>query len=173
MRRRFDCRRPRTGPERTLSGSLPERDRTELEVRRRIWRAFLGRCPNCGDGRLFRTYLNQVDRCAACGEAFGHIRADDAPPWLTILVVGHLVVPTMLLVESVAPWPLCASSAIWPLVTVALALVLLPRCKGVFLAIIWATNAPGAERSASSGFESHSASAIEAGQPLANQNDPI
>ena len=44
----------------------------------------MGKCPNCGAGALFRSYLKQVDHCAVCGESYGKIHADDGPPWLTI-----------------------------------------------------------------------------------------
>ena len=63
-------------------------------------RGVLGRCPKCGNGRLFRSYLKVVDECSSCGERYGHFRADDAPPWLTILVVGHLTVPVVLAIEQ-------------------------------------------------------------------------
>ena len=66
-------------------------------------RGFLQRCPNCGKGHLFRAYLKQVDSCADCGEPFGHIRADDGPAWLTILITGHVVVGVALAVEMIAP----------------------------------------------------------------------
>jgi len=119
----------------------------DRETLRAVWpsirRAVCGRCPRCGEGRLFRSYLKQVDTCAFCGEAFGHIRADDGPPWLTILVVGHLVVPLALYAEKHADWPLWVSMAVWPGLALGLSLALLPRAKGVFLGMLWATGAPG------------------------------
>lgn len=53
-------------------------------------------CPMCGRGALFGSYLKLSERCAACGETLGHIRADDGPAWATILVVGHTMVPAFL-----------------------------------------------------------------------------
>lgn len=111
------------------------------------WRALCGRCPNCGEGRLFAGYLKQVDACANCGEAFGHIRADDAPPWLTILVVGHIIVPLAVTIETFDLWPTWVAMTLWPSVALALTLAVLPRAKGVFLAAIWLTRAPGSETS--------------------------
>ncbi len=111
-----------------------------------VWRAIRGRCPSCGRGRLFKSYLKQVDVCEACGEPFAHIRADDAPPWLTILVVGHLVVPAAVAVERFALWPTWLAMTVWPLLALALALIILPRAKGLFLAAIWLTRGPGSER---------------------------
>lgn len=110
-----------------------------------VRRALLGHCPNCGKGRLFRSYLKQVEHCAACGEPFGHIRSDDAAPWLTILIVGHIVVPVALSVETSATLPSWVSMSLWPLLALALSLILLPRAKGLFLSFIWHTRSPGSE----------------------------
>ena len=105
-----------------------------------------GLCPNCGKTRLLHHYLKVVDRCPACGEAYGHLRADDAPPWMTILIVGHIVVPIVLIVEQAYQPALWIQFAVWPTVTLALTLALLPRCKGIILAMMWAHDSEGSER---------------------------
>lgn len=111
-----------------------------------IRRGVFGRCPNCGQGKLFASYLKQVEHCAVCGEAFGHLRSDDAAPWLTILVVGHVVVPIVLAVESRTSWPSWVSMTLWPSLALLLVAIVLPRAKAVFLSAIWATGSPGSER---------------------------
>lgn len=112
-----------------------------------ILRGALGRCPRCGKGRILHHYLKVVDKCSGCGEAYGHFRADDAPPWLTILVVGHVTVPIILALEQTVQLPLWLGLAIYlPLITL-LTLAVLPRCKGVILALLWATKAEGSEKS--------------------------
>lgn len=108
-------------------------------------RAIAGRCPNCGEGRLMRSYLKQVERCPACAEGFGHIRSDDAAPWLTIMVVGHIIVPLLLTVEQNTAWPAWVAMTVWPAAAFALSLLLLPQAKRLFLALIWSTGAPGSE----------------------------
>ena len=113
------------------------------DLRSAVTRALRGRCPNCGVGRLFRAYLKQVERCAACEERFGHIRADDAPPWLTILITGHLVVPLALMFEPHATWPTWMAMIAWPSLALALALLILPKAKALFIGVIWATRAIG------------------------------
>ena len=123
------------------NASQPER--TGLGVV--VGRALSGRCPNCGRGKLFASYLKQVDHCAECGEAYGHIRSDDGAPWLSILVVGHIAVPTIFFAEKHTSWPDWVSMTVWPAFAVALALVILPRAKAVFLSIIWRTRAAGSE----------------------------
>ena len=111
-----------------------------------VRRALLGKCPNCGRGKLFASYLKQVDHCAVCREPYGHLRSDDAAPWLTILVVGHIVVPIVLAVESRSSWPTWISMMLWPVLALALVAFVLPRAKALFLSVIWATGAPGSGR---------------------------
>jgi uncharacterized protein (DUF983 family) len=64
-----------------------------------ISRGAIGRCPRCGKGSLLYRYLKIVDCCSVCGEPYGHFRTDDAAPWLTILVVGHITIPIVLIFE--------------------------------------------------------------------------
>jgi uncharacterized protein (DUF983 family) len=100
-------------------------------------RGFFQRCPNCGKGHLFRAYLKQVDNCSECGEAFGHIRADDGPAWLTVMFTGHVVVAVMMSVESLLTMPLWASIAAFSALSGAMVLGLLQRAKGIFIGLIW------------------------------------
>jgi len=109
-------------------------------------RGALGRCPRCGQGALFRRYLKIVDRCSGCGEPYGHFRTDDAAPWLTILVVGHVVVPIVLMFEQALQLAMGLTLTIWLPVIVLLTLVLLPRCKGVIAALMWAVKAERSEK---------------------------
>ena len=111
-----------------------------------ICRGALGRCPRCGQGRLLHHYLKMVDRCSVCGEPFGHYRTDDAAPWLTILVVGHITVPIILICEMNFQLPLALALAIYLPLILGLTLFLLPRCKGIMAAILWAMKAEGSEK---------------------------
>jgi uncharacterized protein (DUF983 family) len=109
-----------------------------------ILRGLMQRCPRCGRGRLLRAYLKPVEACSDCGETFGHMRADDFPPYLTILIVGHVVVPLALLAHQ---WGLPASVAVVLWVPTALALtLLLPRCKGAIIGLMWSLGMTGNER---------------------------
>lgn len=115
----------------------------------RVWpaivRAVSGRCPACGGGKFFKSYLRQVDRCSVCDESFGQIHADDGPAWLTIGIVGHVVVPILLFTETNYSSPFWISMTVWPLTALALTLTILPRAKALFIAAIWAMKAPGVE----------------------------
>ncbi len=102
-------------------------------------RGFRGRCPNCGEGRLFRAYLKVVDRCAACGTELFHQRADDAPPYFVTLITGHVVVPGALAVEVAFAPPLWMHALIWGPLTIAMALGLLQPVKGAIVGWQWAT----------------------------------
>jgi uncharacterized protein (DUF983 family) len=107
-------------------------------------RGFLMRCPNCGGGSLFRSYLKPVESCSACGTALGHIRADDFPPYLTIFVVGHLVVP-LLVISGRAEISTALQIAIAVPATLVLIMLLLPRLKGAVIGLMWSLRLSGAE----------------------------
>jgi uncharacterized protein (DUF983 family) len=106
-------------------------------------RGFLRRCPNCGQGHLFTGYLKVADNCPVCRADLHHHRADDGPAYLTILIVGHLMAPLILYVFTVfRPDPLVMAT-IFTVGCVALSLYLLPRLKGVVVAIQWAKRMHG------------------------------
>jgi uncharacterized protein (DUF983 family) len=109
-------------------------------------RGALGQCPRCSHGRLLHHYLKIVDRCCACGEPYGHFRSDDAAPWLTILVVGHITMPIVLALEQSFELVMWVELAIYLPLVMLLTLALLPRCKGVILAMMWAMKAEGSEK---------------------------
>lgn len=117
----------------------PERRPLGLALRRGL----MLRCPACGEGKLFRKFLKIVDRCPHCGEELFHHRADDAPPYFTILIVGHVVVPIMLAVELAYLPPLWVHMMVWPAVTLLLSLALLPRIKGAVVGWQWAARMHG------------------------------
>jgi uncharacterized protein (DUF983 family) len=111
-----------------------------------ILRGALERCPRCGHGRLLHHYLKMVDHCSVCGEPYGHYRTDDAAPWLTILLVGHITIPIILVCEMNFSLPLWLAFAIYLPLIAGLTLFLLPRCKGVMAAVLWAMKAEGSEK---------------------------
>lgn len=114
---------------------------------RNLWQA-LGRgwrkkCPHCGSGPLLKTYLKLHDTCPVCREDLTPARADDGPAYLTILIVGHLMAPLLLLAfETWRPDPLTLFT-VFAVGCVALSLYLLPRLKGVVVAFQWARGMHG------------------------------
>jgi len=110
---------------------------------RAVTRGLLCRCPACGQGRLLSGYLTVRPACPACGEDFTAQRADDGPAYLTILIVGHLMAPTILWAFiAFRPQPL-VMIAIFATGCVALSLALLPRMKGMMVAIQWSRRMHG------------------------------
>ncbi len=101
------------------------------------------RCPACARGALFDGYLAIRPACPACGEPLAGHRADDAPAWVTMLVVGHLMVPAILAARGIDGWPTWAHMVVWPLVALGLCLALLPRMKGAIVGWQWACRMHG------------------------------
>lgn len=108
-----------------------------------MWRGARKTCPQCGRGRLFSGYTRTRETCANCGLNLSGHRADDAPPYLTIVIVGHIVVPAALAVKQLHHPPLWLQFAIWgPLIIVA-TLWLLPIAKGAMVGLQWANRMHG------------------------------
>ena len=102
------------------------------------WRGFKNQCPNCGEGRVLRSYLKIADTCPSCGEKLSRAKADDGPAYLTIIVVGHLLVPIMgWLYAEFDPKPIWVAVGFCGTATL-LSLLLLPRFKGMIVGIQWA-----------------------------------
>jgi uncharacterized protein (DUF983 family) len=101
----------------------------------------LGRCPKCGQGRLYAKYLRIADRCGACGADFSIADSGDGPAVFVILVVGALAVPFVLVLQLGFGWPLWAVGVAGLLFTLGLSLALLPVFKGVLFTLQWAHGA--------------------------------
>ena len=106
-----------------------------------FWRGFRRLCPRCGQGRMFAGYLSVREACDACKMEFEPLRADDAPPYFTLFIVGHLVVGLYLLLWPHMPLPDWAHAVIWCSLTLILCIVLLPFVKGGVMAVIFRTKA--------------------------------
>jgi uncharacterized protein (DUF983 family) len=103
-----------------------------------FWRGVKGRCPNCGQGALFRKYLKVQTICETCGHDNGQYPADDAPAYFTILIVGHLIVAPLLIFKFILVWPVAwVLGLTLPALAIA-SLVVLPRVKGAVIGVQWA-----------------------------------
>ena len=103
-----------------------------------FWRGWRQACPACGNGRVFGKFLKVEHACAACGTELHHQRADDAPPYFTMFIVGHVVIGGLLIVEKKFHPDYWVHMALWLPLTVVLSLWLLPRIKGAFIGLQWA-----------------------------------
>ena len=115
--------------------------RPDVSMGTAIKRALMRKCPSCGEGRLFQGYLRQADHCSKCNEPLGEVRADDGPPWLTILIVGHLLAPVLVLVTGQSLVPLWLTGVGMMTLAMAMCLSILPMAKSVFIAVIWKSTA--------------------------------
>ena len=120
---------------------------TGLREKRDVWQAlkrgFRGRCPNCGEGKLFRAFLKVDNACSACGQDFTPHRADDLPAYLVIVIVGHIVVPMALMIETNYSPPVALQLAVYLPFTFLASLALLQPVKGAVVGIQWALRMHG------------------------------
>jgi uncharacterized protein (DUF983 family) len=112
-------------------------------VWRSIGRGLQGRCPNCGQGRLLHGYLTPVATCDVCGEDLSHQRSDDFGPYVTMVVVGHLVVPLVLFVMMSTDWSAWAIFVLALVFTALLSVALLRPVKGAIIGAQWALRMHG------------------------------
>ena len=116
-----------------------------ISLSKAMWRGFVGKCPNCGEGHLFARFLKVADRCEKCGEELHHHRADDFPAYLVIIAIGHAIVPTILAVEIAYAPPVWLQLIVWLPLTLFSALFLLQPTKGAIVGLQWQTGMHGFE----------------------------
>ena len=115
--------------------------------KRNLWtamkRGFRCRCPRCGEGKLFRAFLKVDDHCSACGLDYTPHRADDLPAYLVIVIVGHIVVPTVLWIETNYSPPVWFPLVTYLPFTLVASLALLQPVKGAVVGLQWALRMHG------------------------------
>jgi uncharacterized protein (DUF983 family) len=116
-------------------------------AKRDVWsamkRGFRGRCPRCGEGKLFRAFLKVDDHCSVCGQDFTPHRADDLPAYLVIVIVGHIMVPLALMIETNYAPAVALQLAIYLPATLIASLLLLQPVKGTVVGVQWALRMHG------------------------------
>jgi uncharacterized protein (DUF983 family) len=120
---------------------------TAIGEKRDLWsamkRGFRCRCPRCGEGKLFRAFLKTANNCSACGLDFTPHRADDLPAYLVIVIVGHIVVPIALWIETNYSPAVWLQLAIYLPLTFVMSLALLQPVKGTVVGMQWALKMHG------------------------------
>ncbi|MGV9007546.1 MAG: DUF983 domain-containing protein [Brevundimonas sp.] len=102
---------------------------------RPIRAGLLCRCPNCGEGKLYKGFLEVTDRCAVCDYDFSHLNTGDGAAIFVMQIAGGIVVFGALFVQVAYNPP------IWAMLVVALPLVaglslgLMRPAKGVMVAL--------------------------------------
>lgn len=121
---------------------VPRQFGGDSEPSRPLWRAlrrgWRRRCPACGRAAMLFRYLKVHDRCSACDLELHHQRADDAPPYFTITIVAHIIMPALLISERLWHPPEWLHMTIWIPLTLGLTLFFLPRVKGALIGLQWA-----------------------------------
>jgi len=119
----------------------------DQDAERQTWPAMklgmAGKCPSCGEGKLFKKFTTINDECPSCGLNINGHRADDAPPYVTIMIVGHVAIPIALMLERVYAPPMTFQLVFWSIVMVAMSLWLLPVAKGALINLQWANRMHG------------------------------
>jgi uncharacterized protein (DUF983 family) len=127
---------------------------TAAGEKRDVWtsikRGLRGRCPRCGEGKLFCAFLKVGNKCSVCDLDFTPHRADDLPAYLVIVIVGHIVVPTALWIETDYSPPVWLQLAIYLPFTLVASLALLQPVKGAVVGMQWALRMHGFDENAPS-----------------------
>ena len=125
-----------------IANSEPQKAQ-ERSVKQAMLRGAALRCPACGKGKLYASYLKVNDVCPACGEELFHQRADDAPAYFTMFIVGPVVVALVLMVEDLFAPALWVHALLWTPMVLGMSLWLLPRIKGALIGLQWANRMHG------------------------------
>lgn len=113
---------------------------------RSIGRGLAHRCPNCGEGGIYRRYLKVRPTCEVCDHELARYPADDGPAYLTILLIGHLIVGPAFFFPVVWETPPQISLPIILGVLTVVTLLALPRVKGGWIGLMYALQVTDRDR---------------------------
>ncbi|MBB3359383.1 MULTISPECIES: DUF983 domain-containing protein [unclassified Novosphingobium] len=102
-----------------------------------LWRGARGHCPRCDGARLFAAWLRPVAQCPACAQDWRGHSADDFPPYVAILITGHVMAPVIIALglHTTLSWPVMMGVCLT--MTVTMVLGLLQPAKGAVIALQW------------------------------------
>jgi len=100
-----------------------------------IIRGLRGRCPQCGEGKLFTGFLGLRSGCDRCGLDYGFADAGDGPAVFVILIGGFIVVFAAMVVEVVYAPPYWVHAALWIPLILLVTLAPLRPLKGLLIAL--------------------------------------
>lgn len=106
-------------------------------IRQAVARGIGGRCPRCGQSRLFRAFLKPVAHCRRCDQDWTLQRADDFPAYVSLFVTGHVMAPLAVYLARDTSWSVSAISALVLPLALALSVGLLQPAKGAIIALQW------------------------------------
>lgn len=100
-----------------------------------------GRCPRCGEGRLFKGFLTVGKGCGNCGLDYDFADSGDGPAVFVIMLVGFLIIGLVLAVELAYQPPIWLHMIVWLPLTVIVAACVLRPLKGLMIALQYRNNA--------------------------------
>lgn len=100
-----------------------------------------GRCPRCGEGRLFDGFLTVAKRCGVCGLDYEFADAGDGPAIFVMLIMGFVIVGLALWFELTFQPPLWLHFIIWVPLAIPICLIPLRLAKGVLITLQYANKA--------------------------------
>jgi uncharacterized protein (DUF983 family) len=128
-----------------LSQDGPSEDRAIWPEVEPIAAGLKGRCPRCGEGRLFSGFLTVGQRCTNCGLDYAFADAGDGPAVFVILIIGFVVVGLALWMEVTLNPPLWLHFILWIPLALALCLTALRLIKGVLITLQYRNKAQQGE----------------------------
>ena len=93
-----------------------------------------GLCPRCGQGRLFKSFIDLQPRCQVCGLDFSFADSGDGPAVFIMMIVGFIVVGLALFVEFTFAPPYWLHALLWIPLILGLSFGLLRPLKGWLIA---------------------------------------
>ena len=100
-----------------------------------------GRCPRCGDGKLFRGFIALAEKCDVCGLDLKFADSGDGPAIFVMLIAGFLIVGAALWLEVSYEPPIWVYVAVLLPLTLIVCLGMLRPLKGVLVALQYANKA--------------------------------
>ena len=93
-----------------------------------------GRCPRCGEGKLFSGFIALAPSCESCGLDYSFADSADGPAIFIMLIAGFIVVGAALLTDAYYEPPLLLLAAIFLPLMAVVSLGMIRPFKGILIA---------------------------------------
>jgi len=124
-----------------MAGRTKKADQAHFPDHSAMSTGLAGRCPRCGEGRLYASMLKPVDRCGVCGLDMSFAEEGDGPAVLVILLLGGVIAAMALLLENLLHPPVWVHILVWLPITLILSIFALRAMKGIMIAAQYKTRA--------------------------------
>ena len=94
-----------------------------------------GRCPRCGNGKLFAGFLALRPSCENCGLDFSFADSADGPAFFVMFLSGFIVAGSALAVEIMYAPPYWVHALLWGPLILLTTLAPLRPMKGLLIAL--------------------------------------